>query len=134
MRRVLVLVIGLAAAGLDGAPNGVARPALPSAAVEATYEYREVTVVSGTRFPQRYEWSQRFSADTITQGDALEFRALQKQTAWGWCFSSDSYDITQTGLNLRTAYSPRGRAHPVTGEAVRLIGTSYRNRAWRELT
>ena len=105
-----------------------------SAAVEGTYEYREVTVVSGTRFPHRYEWSQWFSADTIKQGDPLEVRALQKVMAWGWCFSSDSFDITQTGLNFRAAYSPRGRAHAVTGEASRLTGTSYRSRAWRELT
>src|SRR4029450_1986736 len=55
MRRVLVLVIGLAAAGLTAAPIATARPALSSAAVEGTYEYREVAVVSGTRFPQRDE-------------------------------------------------------------------------------
>jgi hypothetical protein len=133
MRRVLVLVIGLVAAGLDVAPNALARPALSSAAVEGTYEFREVADVSGTRFPQRYEWSQWFSADTIKQGEPLQFRALQKHTAWGWCFSSDQYDITQTGLNLRTAYAPRGRAHLVTGQQLRLSATSYRNRAWREL-
>ena len=134
MRRVLVLVMGLAVAVLGAAPTAVAKPSALTAAVEGTYEYREVTVVTGTRFPQRYEWSQWFSADTIKQGDPLEFRALEKVMAWGWCFSSDSYDITQTGLNFRTAYSPRGRAHPVTGEPIRLSGTSYRNRAWRELT
>ena len=133
MRRVLV--VGLAVAALGGAPDALANPpALLSTAVEGTYEYREVSVISGTRFPARYEWSQWFSAATIKQGDPLEFRALQKEVSWLWCFSSDVFDIRQTGLNFRVAYSPRGRAHPVTGEAVRLSGTSFRNRAWRELT
>ncbi len=133
MRRVLV--IGLAVAALGAAPNALAQPpALSSAAVEGTYEYREVTVVSGTRFPHRYEWSQWFSAAMIRQGETLEFRALQKVTAWGWCFSYDEFDIRQTGLNFRAAYSPRGRAHAVTGVGVRLSGTAFRSRAWRELT
>ena len=133
MRRVFV--IGLAVAALGATPNALANPpALFGTAVEGTYEYREVSVVSGTRFPHRYEWSQSFSAATIKQGEPLEFRALEKIEAWGWCFSYDEYDIRQTGLNFRVAYTPRGRAHPVTGEGIRLSETPYRARAWRELS
>ena len=133
MRRVFV--IGLAVAALGATPNALANPpALFGTAVEGTYEYREVSVVSGTRFPHRYQWSQSFSAATIKQGEPLEFRALEKIEAWRWCFSYDEYDIRQTGLNFRVAYTPRGRAHPVTGEGIRLSETPYRARAWRELS
>jgi hypothetical protein len=66
MRRILV--VSLAVAALGAAPNALANsPALLSTAAEGTYEYREVSVVSGTRFPLRYEWSQWFSAATIKQ-------------------------------------------------------------------
>ena len=126
--QILAVIASLVAVAVT-APDGSA-----ATAVEGTYEYREVSVVSGTRFPHRYQWSQSFSAATIKQGEPLEFRALEKIEAWLWCFSYDEYDIRQTGLNFRVAYTPRGRAHPVTGEGIRLSETPYRARAWRELS
>ena len=93
--------------------------------------YSEVNIFDGTRFPARYETYHWFSSGSIKQGDALEFRALSKQTGRALCFSGDTFDIRQTELNFGTAYSPRGRPHPVTSQLHRLEA-SFRNRAWVE--
>ena len=65
--QILAVIASLVAVAVT-APDGSA-----ATAVEGTYEYREVSVVSGTRFPHRYQWSQSFSAATIKQGEPLEF-------------------------------------------------------------
>ena len=96
------------------------------AVVEGTYTFIQTDPVSG---PDEYVHTHRFSSDRIKQGEPLEFIGRIDHTNRLWCFSSDVYDIQQTELNFRTAYSPRGYPHDVGGVQVRIYVT-FRNRAW----
>ena len=97
-----------------------------AAPVEGTYTFTQTDPNSG---PDEYAHTHRFSSGRIKQGESLEFMGRIDHTNRGWCFSSDVYDIQQTELNFRTAYSPRGYPHDVVGAQVRIYVT-FRNRAW----
>lgn len=94
--------------------------------VEGTYTFTQTDPNSGL---DEYVHTHRFSSGRIKQGEPLEFMGRIDHTNRGWCFSSDVYDIQQTELNFRTAYSPRGYPHDVVGAQVRIYVT-FRNRAW----
>jgi len=124
MKRRSAGILLLALAFSAGVVASVAFGA--KASVESTYEFRQI---DGQGLLDKYVYTHRCSTDRIKQGEPLVLYRLLAHTHKIWCFSGDTYDIQQVGLNFRVAYTPRGRPHPVTGAPFRLE-VPIRNRAW----